>query len=156
MKKKSKGAGEITPDADLTWLLNRAAQGLRAIMDAVCASHRIQKRDYVVLTALATLPEMTQLALAQALSLDKTTLTLELDRLEKLGLVVRRAAPNDRRARLPAATEKGRATQAKVAAALVDAEAHLLAEHTAKARRLFREMLCSVIASTTTVTGSCL
>ena len=152
-------AGRVTPDADLTWLLNRAAQRLRAAMEEAAERHGIQARDYVVLTALGTLGSLTQLALGQALGLDKTTLTLQLDRLEKQGLVLRRADPHDRRARMPEATATGRAVQARVAAALSRVEASLLQGFTAGDQRSLRLMLCELIESggnRRRVTGSCL
>jgi DNA-binding MarR family transcriptional regulator len=152
-------AGRVTADADLTWLLNRAAQAMRAAMDQQAERHGIQLRDYLVLTALGTLEHSTQLSLGQALGLDKTTLTLQLDRLEESGLVVRRPDPRDRRARIPEATSAGRALQSKVAGALGRVEAALLSEFSAAEQRSLRLMLCQLIGAGETrarVSGSCL
>ena len=66
-------AGRVTPEADLTWLLHRAAQRMRAAMEEQAEQHGLHVRDYLVLTALGTLERPTQLALVQALGLDKTT-----------------------------------------------------------------------------------
>jgi DNA-binding MarR family transcriptional regulator len=151
-------AGRVTPDADLTWLLNRAAQRMRAAMDQQAERHGIQLRDYLVLTALGTLEHSTQLALGHALGLDKTTLQLQMDRLEERGLVVRRADPRDRRARIPEATESGRALQAKVAAALGAVEVNLLSGFNATEQRSLRLMLCQLIGAGETnarISGSC-
>jgi DNA-binding MarR family transcriptional regulator len=151
-------AGRVTPEADLTWLLNRAAQRLRVAMNQQALRHGIQLRDYLVLTALGTLAQPTQLGLGQALGLDKTTLQLQIDRLEERGLVVRRADPRDRRARIPQATESGRALQARVAAALGDVEAGLLSGFSAAEQRALRLMLCQLIGageSAARVAGSC-
>jgi DNA-binding MarR family transcriptional regulator len=152
-------AGRVTPEADLTWLLNRAAQRMRVAMNQQALRHGIQLRDYLVLTALGTLEHATQLALGQALGLDKTTLTLQIDRLEERGLLVRSADPRDRRARIPQATESGRTLQAKVAAALGDVEAGLLSGFSAAEQRSLRLMLCQLIDAGETgarVAGSCL
>ena len=62
--------------------------------------HGIQLRDYIVLSAVDKTPNVTQGELGKALGLDKTTLMSQLDRLERMGLVVRRSDPRDRRARI--------------------------------------------------------
>ena len=49
-------------------------------------------------------PNLTQGELEKELELDKTTLMSQLDRLERMGLVVRRSDPRDRRARIPEIT----------------------------------------------------
>jgi DNA-binding MarR family transcriptional regulator len=152
-------AGRVTPEADLTWLLNRAAQQMRVAMNQQALRHGIQLRDYLVLTALGTLEHSTQLALGQALGLDKTTVTSQIDRLEEKGLVVRSADPRDRRARIPEATEAGRTLQAKVATALGGVEAGLLSGFSGAEQRSLRLMLCQLIGAGETgarVGGSCL
>jgi DNA-binding MarR family transcriptional regulator len=140
-------AGRVTPEADLTWLLHRAAQRMRVAMEEQAEQHGLHLRDYLVLTALGTLEQPTQLALGQAVGLDKTTLTVLLDRLEQAGLLIRRADPRDRRARLPAATEAGRVLQVKVASALARVEAGLLSGFTAAEQRSLRLMLCDLISA---------
>lgn len=101
--------------AGLNWLLHRAAQKLGAAMQEAAARHGLTTRGQLVLTALASEEfRRTQLALGQALGLDKTTLTAELDRLERAGLVVRAPDPNDRRVRVPVITDRGRAVQCEV------------------------------------------
>ncbi len=152
-------AGRVTPEADLTWLLHRAAQRMRAAMEEQAEQHGLALRDYLVLTALGTLDQPTQLVLGQALGLDKTTLTSLLDRLEQGGLVIRRADPRDRRARLPETTEAGRALQAKVASSLARVEAGLLSGFAAAEQRSLRLMLCDLISAggsvETRIAGSC-
>lgn len=91
--------------------------------------------------------------------LDKTTLTSLLDRLEQDGLVIRRADPRDRRARLPEATEAGRALQARVASSLARVESGLLSGFSAAEQHSLRSMLCHLIAAgegvETHLAGSC-
>jgi DNA-binding MarR family transcriptional regulator len=152
-------AGRVTPEADLTWLLHRAAQRMRAAMEEQAEQHDLHLRDYLVLTALGTLDQPTQLALGQALGVDKTTLTSLLDRLEQRGLVIRRPDPRDRRARLPEVTEAGRVLQTKVASALTRVEAGLLSGFTAAEQRSLRLMLCDLISAGESmeprIAGSC-
>jgi DNA-binding MarR family transcriptional regulator len=153
------GTFAVTPEADLTWLLHRAAQGMRGAVEAQCERYGIQLRDYIVLSALRMEANLTQLELAKALALDKTTLTFQLDRLEKKGLVVRRADPSDRRSRLPEATAAGRVVQSKVAAKLSDVETSLLSRFSSQEQRAFRLMLCQLIEDVEAeepVKGSCL
>jgi len=118
---------------------------MRSAVDAQADLHGINLRDYIVLTALTTVEHVTQLALSEALGLDKTTMTLELDRLEKKGLIVRKPDPHDRRARLPQATATGRALRAKVAAAWAQTEGTLLSGLTSGQQRSLRVMLCQLI-----------
>jgi DNA-binding MarR family transcriptional regulator len=149
--------GQLSPDADLTWLLHRAAQRMRSAVDEQAELHGINLRDYIVLTALATFEQVTQLALAEALGLDKTTMTLELDRLEQKGLLVRKPDPDDRRARIPEVTAAGRSLQAKVAAAWTRVEGGLLSGFTSRDQRALRLMLCQLIDAGpgARIAGSC-
>ena len=62
---------------------------------------------YTVLVAVANSPATSQLALAQAVSVDKSKLVLVIDELESAGLVHRRPDPTDRRARRIEATDAG-------------------------------------------------
>ena len=52
--------------------------------------------------------DRTQIQLAERCQLDKTTMVVTVDRLEQRGLVERRPAPTDRRARIIAVTDAGR------------------------------------------------
>ncbi len=54
--------------------------------------HGIQLRDHIVLSALHKSPNLTQIELAKALGLDKTTLMSLADRLERAELIHRRTA----------------------------------------------------------------
>ncbi|WP_246018729.1 MarR family winged helix-turn-helix transcriptional regulator [Saccharothrix australiensis] len=109
--------------AGLNWLLHRAAHKLGSVAQDAAARHGITTRGQLVLSALASEEyRRTQLALGQALGLDKTTLTAELDRLERAGLVVREPDPTDRRVRVPVITERGRTVQAEVEELQVEVE----------------------------------
>src|SRR3984885_6464355 len=82
----SAATGTTTQPTDLTWLLHRAAQRMRAALDQVASAQGLAGvRDWIVLSALIAQPGRTQLALGHALGLDKTTLTSLLDRLETGG-----------------------------------------------------------------------
>jgi MarR family transcriptional regulator, organic hydroperoxide resistance regulator len=142
-------AAEVSAEpADLTWLLHRAAQRMRAALDEVARAHGLAGvRAWIVLTAIGVGPRQTQLALGRTLGVDKTTLTSLLDRLEADGLVTRGLDSHDRRARIPLLTEAGRQVQREVAAARDHAEAELLATFSEQEQRLLRDLLTRLAAS---------
>src|ERR1700683_379632 len=140
---------------EITWLLHRAAQRMRGVTGEQAKEHGIQLRDYIVLSALDKTPGLTQVELGKALGLDRTTLMSQLDRLERMGFVVRRSDPRDRRARIPEITEAGNALRAKVASACDDAEAAALTSFSQDQVQLFRLMLFDIIGDSEDL-GSCL
>jgi DNA-binding MarR family transcriptional regulator len=143
--------------ADLTWLLHRAAQRMRAALDEVARAHGLAGvRDWVVLTAIGLGPRQTQLALGRSLGVDKTTLTLLLDRLEAAGLVTRGLDSHDRRARIPLLTEAGAGVQREVAAERDSAEAGLLAAFSAQEQHLLRELLTRLADGQPDTAGGCI
>ena len=117
--------------------------------------HGIQLRDYIVLSALDKTPNLTQVELAKSLGLDKTTLMSQLDRLERMGLVVRRSDPRDRRTRIPEITEAGDALRAQVASACDSAETAALNSFSQEQVQIFRRMLFDIIGDSE-ARGSCL
>jgi len=142
-------------DSEITWLLHRAAQRMRGATSEQADKHGLQLRDYIVLSALAITPNLTQGEIGKALGLDKTTLMSQLDRLERMDLVVRRSDPRDRRARIPEITEAGNALRAKVASACASAEAAVLNDFSQDQVKVFRRMLFEIIGDSAD-RGSCL
>jgi DNA-binding MarR family transcriptional regulator len=142
---------------DLTWLLHRAAQNMRSAFDEAARAHGLSgARDWIVLSALQAGPRQTQLALAQSLGLDKTTMTSLLDRMEGRGLITRCTDSHDRRARIPELTEDGRRVQAEVARARDHLEASFLAAFTPDEQHLLRNLLTRLAAAQPSATGSCI
>lgn len=117
--------------------------------------HGIALRDYIVLSALDKTPNLTQVELGKTLGLDKTTLMSQLDRLERMGLIVRRSDPHDRRARIPEITEAGNALRARVARACDGVEATVLTSFSHDQVQDFRRMLFDIIGDSED-RGSCL
>jgi DNA-binding MarR family transcriptional regulator len=142
-------------DSEITWLLHRAAQRMRGVTGEQAKEHGIQLRDYIVLSALDKTQNLTQVELGKALGLDRTTLMSELDRLERMGFVVRRADPRDRRARIPEITEAGNALRAKVASACDGVEAAAFISFSHDEVQTFRQMLSDIIGDSED-RGSCL
>jgi len=140
---------------DLTWLLHRAAQHMRVAFDEAAQEHGLSgARDWIVLSALGTGPRQTQLALAQSLGVDKTTMTSLLDRLEGRGLITRVTDRHDRRARIPELTADGRRIQAEVTRARDHLEASLLAAFTPHEQYLLRELLSRLAAAQPSASGA--
>ena len=92
---------------NLAWLLYKAHWALASELAAALAPLGVSARGYHVLRA-ALSGEHTQTELADMVGLDKTTMVVTVDELERLGLAERRPAPQDRRARIIAVTPAGR------------------------------------------------
>lgn len=100
------------PTVDLSYLFAQASHVLTAELAAALAEHGISQRTYCVLSK-AMSAELTQGQLAEQTLLDKTTMVVTLDELEKLGYAERRMSSTDRRARIVSVTKAGRRVVAK-------------------------------------------
>lgn len=103
---------------DLSYLLDHTSHVLRTRMAAALAEIGLTARMHCVLVH-ALQEERTQIQLAELGDMDKTTMVVTVDALEKAGLAERRPSSTDRRARIIAITEKG-AEVAKQSQAIVD------------------------------------
>src|ERR1039457_3438520 len=91
---------------DLSFLLNHASHVLATQMSAAMGEIGLTPRgDCVLFHALQA--ERTQIELAEISDLDKTTMGVTVDALEKAGLAERRPSSADRRARIIAVTPAG-------------------------------------------------
>jgi MarR family transcriptional regulator, transcriptional regulator for hemolysin len=93
--------------ADLMMLLHVASHALETELAARLAELGITPRGRCVLAAAAA-AELTQTELAERCNLDKTTMVVTMDTLERAGLAERRTSAADRRARIIAVTGAGR------------------------------------------------
>jgi len=93
-------------DPDLIFLLSQANHALTTEMTARLAGIGSSPRTYCVLSKAMT-GEYTQIRLAELTALDKTTMVVTLDALERAGLARRVPSDTDRRARVVAVTEAG-------------------------------------------------
>ncbi|MEV1169196.1 MarR family winged helix-turn-helix transcriptional regulator [Nonomuraea sp. NPDC049784] len=94
-------------EPDLSFLLDHTSHVLRTQMAAELAEIGLTARMHCVLVH-AIEEERTQIQLAEIGDMDKTTMVVTVDALEKAGLAERRPSSTDRRARIIAVTEKGR------------------------------------------------
>ncbi|WP_367130071.1 MarR family winged helix-turn-helix transcriptional regulator [Saccharothrix sp. HUAS TT1] len=105
-------------ESDLSFLLDHTGHVLRTRMAAALAEIGLTARMHCVLVH-ALQQERTQIQLAELGDMDKTTMVVTVDALEKAGLAERRPSGTDRRARIVAVTEKG-AELAERSQAVVD------------------------------------
>lgn len=91
---------------DLSYLLDHTSHVLRTQMSAALAEIGLTTRMHCVLVH-ALEGERTQIQLAEIGDMDKTTMVVTVDALEKAGLAERRPSSRDRRARVVAVTEEG-------------------------------------------------
>ncbi|MEU1393499.1 MULTISPECIES: MarR family winged helix-turn-helix transcriptional regulator [unclassified Nonomuraea] len=91
---------------DLSFLLDHTSHVLRTRMAAALGELGLTARMHCVLVH-ALEEERTQIQLAEIGDMDKTTMVVTVDALEKAGLAERRPSSTDRRARIIAVTEKG-------------------------------------------------
>jgi DNA-binding MarR family transcriptional regulator len=94
------------PATDLIFLLSQASHALTTELTVRLAELGITPRAHCVLSN-ATSGELTQGQIAELCALDKTTMVVTLDALERAGLAERRPSRTDRRARIIAVTEEG-------------------------------------------------
>ena len=111
--------------SDLCWLLGRANHNQKAESEAAITETGLTLRQHQVL-ATALDAEHTQTELARVIGLDKTTMMVALDELERDGLAERRPLPTDRRARVVAVTAAGRKLLRKADAAFAAANERVL------------------------------
>jgi MarR family transcriptional regulator, transcriptional regulator for hemolysin len=93
-------------DTDLGLLLSQASHALATELTAGLTELGISPRAHCVLSK-AMGNELTQSQLAGLCALDKTTMVVTIDELERKGLAERRLSSTDRRARIIFVTEAG-------------------------------------------------
>ncbi|MDI6102790.1 MarR family transcriptional regulator [Actinoplanes sp. NEAU-A12] len=105
-------------ETDLSFLLDHTSHVLRTRMAAALAEIGLTARMHCVLVH-ALEEERTQIQLAELGDMDKTTMVVTVDALEKAGYAQRRPSSTDRRARIIAVTAEG-AEVARRSQAIVD------------------------------------
>jgi MarR family transcriptional regulator, transcriptional regulator for hemolysin len=95
-----------TTQPDLAFLLSQAAHALHRELTAALAELGVTPRAQCVLQA-AMAGDRTQGQLAEQCALDKTTMVVTIDELERAGLAERRPSSADRRVRIIGVTPMG-------------------------------------------------
>jgi MarR family transcriptional regulator for hemolysin len=106
---------------------------------------------WLILTRLQADEWPAQLELARALGIEGPTLTRHLDGLERLGLVVRRRDPDDRRAVRVELTEAGEARHAELRTAVIAFDRRLRSGLTASELVELRAVLAKLEANVSSV-----
>ncbi len=128
-------------EEDLGALFARVTRRLIDAERPLLAELGLSMWGYIALSHLAHAPAETQLALAQAISYDKTRLIALLDGLEADGLITRTPDPADRRARIISLTAAGTKRHAAARRAIREMEDEVLDGVSTAERTRLRRML---------------
>ena len=142
------------PDENLGWLLATVSHAFTSELTAKLEAVSVSPRAHCVL-ATALEGEYTQTALAQAIGLDKTTMVVTIDALERAGLVERRMSGTDRRARVIAVTAAGRRKVAQGKAIVASVQAEVLDSLPPDQREGLMGALRSLLAGRLCTTADC-
>src|SRR4051794_13700530 len=126
---------------DLAAMLAPLVRDLMAAEQPILDAHGLTMWGYVVLLALDRGAMRSQAALAEAIGADKTRIIRTLDELQEAGHIERRPDPDDRRVRLLAITDSGRAVKDAAQADIQRGEERWLQRLSADERRVFLKAL---------------
>lgn len=132
---------------DLAAMLAPLIRELIAAELPVLEEHGVSMWGYSVLLTLDQSSVRTQAALAEAIGADKTRIIPTLDELQDKGYIERRPDPDDRRVRLLAITDAGRAVKDAVQDQIQRGEERWLATLSAADRRVFLRVLGELSAA---------
>ncbi|MQY04392.1 MarR family winged helix-turn-helix transcriptional regulator [Actinomadura macrotermitis] len=130
---------------DLSFLLDHTGHVLRTRMAAALGEIGLTARMHCVLVH-ALEEERTQVQLAEIGDMDKTTMVVTVDALEKAGYAERRPSGTDRRARVIKVTEAGAAIAAKSQAIVDRVHREALESLPADEREMFLRALNRLVA----------
>ena len=132
--------------ARLPYLLARAHQRQLEVFAAHTAAFDVDGREYATLLLLEAHEHLWQSQIAEALRLDRTTVTYLVDGLEKRGWVARNRDPADRRAHVVGLTPAGEGALIEIKPAVVEAKNKLLAPLNEAEQDQLRDLLVRLIA----------
>jgi MarR family transcriptional regulator, transcriptional regulator for hemolysin len=148
---------EDCPDClaeNLSWLLTQAHFNLVSEISAAFEPLGVSNRGYHVLaTALGA--EHTQKELAEIIGLDKTTMVVTVDELEKAGLAERRPSSTDRRARVISVTKAGERKVREGQAIVERIQGDVLTSLPSKERKVFLEALGTLVQDRLSAPAEC-
>lgn len=124
--------------------LQQIAVGL--FMDETSA-HDLTPVQFAALASVVGEPGMDQRTLARRIGFDTSTTGGVVDRLEKRGLILRQAAPEDRRVKRLVPTDNGRVLLGAVWPDMQRAQQRILAPLSATERRQFMALLGRLVAA---------
>ncbi len=145
------GPGEASEPAgnclmgNLGWMLDQANHALGSEVAGALAPLGLGQRGFCVLSA-AIDAELTQTELAGMIGLDKTTMVVTVDELERKGLAERIPSPTDRRARVIKVTDAGRAKVAEGQEIMLGVQNEVLGALPESERAAFMDALTSLVS----------
>ncbi|HEX2127782.1 MAG TPA: MarR family winged helix-turn-helix transcriptional regulator [Solirubrobacterales bacterium] len=139
---------------NLSWLLSQAHYGLASRVHDALTPLGISGRSYHVLAAALT-DDYTQSDLAELVGLDKTTMVVTMDELERQGLAERRPSERDRRARVIAVTPAGQRKVVEAREVIERIQAEVLEALPARQREAFLRGLGEMVRSSLGECASC-
>jgi DNA-binding MarR family transcriptional regulator len=125
----------------VVWQLARVSQQWQRLARRELAAANVRTQYYHVLASLADDGDAAQAALADRISFDRSDLVSVLDELERLGHVVRRTDPADRRRNIVAITPAGEKLLIEMDQLVYAAEARLLEPLSAAERKILLALL---------------
>jgi DNA-binding MarR family transcriptional regulator len=129
----------------VVWQLARASQQWQRLARRELTTANVRTQYYHVLASLADDGEAAQSALADRISFDRSDLVSVLDELERLGHVVRRTDPTDRRRNIVGLTPAGEKLLTDMDQLIYAAEAELLKPLTAAERKTLLALLSRLV-----------
>jgi DNA-binding MarR family transcriptional regulator len=108
-------------------------------------AHAVTPVQYAALSAAQRQPDMDQRTLASSIGFDTSTIGGVIDRLERRGLLLRQASPDDRRVRLLRVTPEGEALLQQLTRPVLKAQQRILAPLPAADRDAFLAMLTTLV-----------
>ncbi|MEU4564018.1 MarR family transcriptional regulator [Actinoplanes sp. NPDC023936] len=129
---------------DLMFLMSWATHALAKEHAEALSGLGISTRAYCVLERGMT-AELTQSQLGELCGIDKTTMVVTLDELERAGLAERRMSKTDRRARIVKVTPAGERMVAEASEIVAGLQAEILSTIPARDRKVFLDVLGRLI-----------
>ena len=130
--------------SDLMFLLSQASHSLMTELTAALAELGVTQRGYCILSK-ALDGDKTQGELAEMAALDKTTMVVTVDELERAGLAERRPSATDRRARIVEVTPAGEKVVAKASKVVAGIYDDVLGALPARQRAAFVDALVGLV-----------
>jgi DNA-binding MarR family transcriptional regulator len=135
-------------DELLGYHLRRAQIAVFQHFAATMGEADITPGQFGVLTVVSTNPGLSQTQLGNALGIDRSTVVAVIDRLESRGLVVRAAAPGDRRSHALRLSEEGGRLLRRLEDLVRSHERHIARDLSPKAKKELIEFLDRVAGAT--------
>ena len=155
IRDKSKALEDDKPLAgNLSWLLAQASHVMVTEMTRAFEDMGVSPRGHCVLSAART-GEFTQKELADIVGLDKTTMVVTVDELERAGLAERQPSSADRRARIIRVTPAGARCVAKGKQIVTQIQQDVLGSLPAGEARSFVETLEKLVGERLSTPAAC-